>query len=150
MANNGLPCVLQHAHPVGQNLQHNIPISATAHRTSPEASCECSASLIAVTRHVHLVWFGFEFTLFSPDEPGSDQGDSALLGKALVRLAENQLHEFAHESGWAVDVKSDSPIVAPTALFERPIRPAPRPILHVAALPLCDTARHERSGVQLI
>jgi len=158
-ASNGLPLVLEHAHPVGQNLQHDfnrgmaeLPANGLpgGTRSSRPRGCECSAAVLAVTPHIHLVWFGFEFTLLAPDGAGPEQDQSTSACGSFARMADNR----PLDNGRLLDRGSSA--FTPPAINERAITsglvapPARRAARDVASLPLCDTARHERSGVQLI
>jgi hypothetical protein len=186
-ANNGLPLVLEHAHPVGRNLQHDFQLGPAVllsavrpsaarlsavrpastpptggGRSSQPPSGECSAAVLAVTPHIHLVWFGFEFTMLPPDSPGPEQDDSPSACGSLARMADNRPLDNVRliDDGRRVDDgrlfgDESSAVVSPRqdaqAATDGLVNPsARRTARDVAALPLCDTARHERSGVQLI
>lgn len=100
--------------------------------------------------HVHLGWFGFELTLPAPGGPdgGSERevspGDERA---ALIRLVEERVPDPSRTQHWIDDLilalylpcLGDVP-----ASIQGPF-PSPPPI----SPPLCDAARHERSGVQL-
>ena len=159
-ANNGLPLVLEHAHAVGQNLQHDFSRGMAAFpangrptggtRSLQPRGRECSAAVLAVTPHIHLVWFGFEFTLLPPDGAGPEQDSSSSACGSFARMADNSLLDSGRPLEGGL-----SAVVPPTpnepsvngGLGAPPSHGAARDI---ASLPLCDTARHERSGVQLI
>ncbi|HEV3023985.1 MAG TPA: hypothetical protein VGX76_16030 [Pirellulales bacterium] len=164
-ANNGLPLALEHAHPVGRNLQHDfkpdfanptnggrmVARPAIERGTPGDRGRECMASVFAVTAHVHLVWLGFEFTLLPPAVPTDDQDDSPPPASvSLARLVDNCLWLEVGRASPPRAIAVD-PLTRP-ALAEAgaPIHPAGPAARNVAALPLCDAARHERSGVQLI
>jgi hypothetical protein len=151
-ANNGLPLALEHAHPVGRNLKHDVgrghglPLHAQR-----ESGRECSASILSVTAHVHLVWLGFEFTLLPPDDTDNDPDDTPPASISLARLIDNSLSiEFDQAVGphlFAIDSSLDAVRrLKPAATAKQTEASEWR----FASLPLCDTARHERSGVQLI
>jgi len=100
-----------------------------------------------VRAHMHLSWLGFEFTLPAssiPDDSDPNRGGSSPcfvrpLGDAVadIRLPTGTNHLSL---GGAVDVLSTAEPVCLVALHAS--KPACGPSL-------CDTARHERSGVQL-
>ena len=101
-----------------------------------------------MTPHLHLSIFGFSFTL--PQPSNSDDGDPGQNGDLIcIRLdqqnctpAGNGLHSptFLDGGSTSLIVQVDGGLLT---------RPRFSPITAIAA-PLCDTARHERSGVQLI
>jgi hypothetical protein len=159
-ANNGLPLVLEHAHAVGQNLQHDfnrgmatVPVSGQptgGTRTSQPRWRECSAVVLAVTPHIHLVWFGFEFTLLPPDGAGPEQDDSTSACGSFARIADNCLLDNGRPlKGGVLAVVPPTPN-EPSVTSGLAAPPAHGAARDVASLPLCDTARHKRSGVQLI
>jgi hypothetical protein len=162
-ANNGLPLVLEHAHVVGQNLQHDfnrgivvppasrVPTGGTQ-STQPRAR-ECSAAVLAVTPHIHLVWFGFEFTLLPPDGAGPEQDDSSSACGSFARIVDNRpLDNCQFNNGRQLDggLLAVVPPTPPSFTGGMGPQPAHGAARDAASLPLCDTARHERSGVQLI
>jgi hypothetical protein len=91
--------------------------------------------------HVHLAFFGVEFTM----PVGSDDEDDAPTPGQMTFLV-------AAPMAPGVDYDSQF-LLLPQPTLElgnsSPCEPAFRSKTVVAA-PLCDTARHERSGVQLI
>jgi hypothetical protein len=101
--------------------------------------------------HRHVMLFGFEFYMPVPDhqnlpERGSNSGDEAL---TLVRLLEAEVVLTYTPAGGRLFVSLPpsfsrvAPCAASTARAQNG-----RTIL--SSLPLCDSARGERSGVQLI
>src|SRR5438445_3097588 len=96
-ANNGLPFTLEHAHPVGKNLQHDHrygSVLASSPQRSPPSDVESTTSIFAVTAHIHLVWLGFEFTVLPTGEQGAGEDDSPSVGASLVRLADHPLFDI--------------------------------------------------------
>jgi hypothetical protein len=90
--------------------------------------------------HLHVSLFGIEFTLpVEQDDDDSDEGQPTHLIAAAptIALAPSPSHFIA----WTLPILDFGEPV--------PIAPTFRCKTAVAA-PLCDTARHERSGVQLI
>jgi hypothetical protein len=142
---NGLPVAIQHAHDVGDQPYHH------SHHTGhvPTSTlCDPDAAVASVTEHVHMLWFGWELTIVPPKGSRPVPCPSLTAGGILTQVvakggghADGELTQFAQ-------------IVIPG--FQQPTGCSPvatglsiecRPL---AALPLCDTARHLRSGVQLI
>jgi hypothetical protein len=138
-AQNGLPLMLEHAHPVGLNLQHNSQRIAV----QPTVSLPGPAALVAVTPHIHLVWFGFEFTLLPPLSAPSETDAPPAASISLVRLADDSLLASNPTSEFSVVFveTATSSELSPSASRAQPTIPSGRL--------LCDKARHERSGVQL-
>jgi len=89
--------------------------------------------------HRHVTLLGLEFTLplESTDDDG-DGGDTVLISTKLSIAIE-------------LDATMLSALASPQAEYGPPIGQRPTFRIKAAiAAPLCDTARHERSGVQLI
>jgi hypothetical protein len=90
--------------------------------------------------HVHLTVFGFDFTLPAETDEGDDDGGCPVCLSAEYASVDSKPAPsgFVPLDGTLADQGHLLPAVAPfrcrTAI----------------AAPLCDTARHERSGVQLI
>ena len=151
---NGLPMAVQHAHPVGANLSHHThdlghaPGAKVDSFARHDAVAVSPASVTEVTEHIHLLWLGMEFTFPAPKGHQPNTSVTVSAGGMLARLADQG----------ACDVSS-KPV--PTLLADLPVigdlcdGVAP-PVVEVvrprelASLPLCETARHARSGVQLI
>jgi hypothetical protein len=120
----------RHAHPNG-----NRPHTHSEHEHHDHAGlAECQA-------HVHVTLFGIELTLpvQSEDTDADEQGRVTYLVAACPTIEATQsCHYFDAVDHSLCDV--DEPLqLAPTFRCKTP-----------AATFLCDTARHERSGVQLI
>lgn len=149
---NGLPMAVQHAHPVGKNLSHHTHDTGFASHGSMSPHREhlpviASASLTEVTEHIHLLWLGMEFTLPAPKGHEPDKSVSPSGACVLARLNDQCASELDSTPSPCVLVddlflsEAFCVISAPAA----EVRPR-----ELASLPLCDTARHARSGVQLI
>lgn len=149
---NGLPMAVQHAHPVGKNLSHHTHDTGFAPDRSLSPHRERlpvigSASLTEVTEHIHLLWLGMEFTLPAPKGHEPDKSVSPSGACVLARLNDQCSSELD---------STPSPCVLVDGIFlgdvfcgihvpAAEVRPR-----DLASLPLCDTALHARSGVQLI
>jgi hypothetical protein len=92
--------------------------------------------------HLHVALFGIEFTLpIDSDDDDDDAGQSHATFLSAAPAGLDASLSFAHFAASAqpmVDL-GELPQAAPTFRCKTAI-----------AAPLCDTARHERSGVQLI
>ena len=90
--------------------------------------------------HLHVTLFGVEFTLpVESDDDDSDEGQSTFLVAAPTAIDPGQsLLHFAA-------------LVQPILNVGEPLQiESTFRCITASAAPLCDTARHERSGVQLI
>jgi hypothetical protein len=90
--------------------------------------------------HMHVTLFGIEFTL-----PIEGNGDDSRQGQATYLV----------EATAAPEIGQAPPHPLPLTTLALESAPAPRAVptfrcKAAAAAPLCDSARHERSGVQLI
>lgn len=141
---NGWPVAVQHAHDVGDHPYDHT--HAASRRSTAAAPAVSDGELSSVTEHVHLLFLGWELTIVPPKGSRSGPCPSGTASGILAQLAAKG---GANRDG----------IAAPTVALRTPRLPAPAeyprivaPNIHlrpIAALPLCDTARHLRSGVQL-
>lgn len=141
---NGLPLAFQHAHEVGGDLAHH------SHRFDPHpgemaacAVCDADGIMAGVTEHVHLLWFGWELT-FTPPAGGKSRPTSFISGGGLLAKV-----DAVARDGVCPWIAIASPGVVDVALLSGRAHQI-SPSRNLASLPLCDTARHLRSGVQLI
>ncbi len=176
-AANGLPMAVHHEHELPGGLDHHHSASAAAgnrhshehchgashsHRADAAATAGSASrdenpvaargELFAVVSHRHVFWFGFEFTFLATSDDGASPDAAApttspaALG-SLSRLLDGNLLSAERTT-----------IAAPLAL--QAVQPAPfaantpahlttRAQQPLVSAPLCDAARHERSGVQL-
>jgi hypothetical protein len=144
---NGLPLAVQHAHDVGDDAYHHSHQPGRYCQTCATPSvCDGDSTVAAVTEHVHLLWLGWELTILPPKggRPVSapSLGGSGLLAKLDARSDAlcDCLSLTGDLSSLPALQRADSPGIVRHAMQPRAL----------AALPLCDTARHLRSGVQLI
>ena len=153
---NGLPMAVQHAHPVGANLSHHTHPAVFAPVVSALDSAArrnmvlavAPSSITEVTEHIHLLWLGMEFTLPAPKGHQPNTSVTVSAGGLLARLADQGALDVGAQS--AVRLVADFPWVGELSP-SLSSRAAPAdPPRDFASLPLCDTARHARSGVQLI
>lgn len=151
---NGLPMAVQHAHPVGANLSHHThelgyaPASNVDLFARQDALAVAPASITEITEHIHLLWLGMEFTLPAPKGHQPDTSVTASAGGMLARLAD----QGACDSGSKPVPTSlaDLPVIGGLKNVVTPPRVEVVRRRELASLPLCDAARHARSGVQLI
>jgi hypothetical protein len=89
--------------------------------------------------HMHVALFGVEFTLpAESSDDASHEGHATFLVASPPAIDANQASHFAHLVQPVLDV--GQPVQA-VATFR---------CITASVAPLCDTARHERSGVLLI
>jgi hypothetical protein len=142
---NGWPVSIRHAHDVGENPYHHSHRTAASSLHASPAIGDADGEVSGVTDHVHMLWFGWEVTVLPPK--GSRPAPTATAVGILAQQGDRSPLE-----GDAVGVGSAN---SPAVVAAEPVDPfgASRTLAdsvhRVAALPLCDTARHLRSGVQL-
>jgi hypothetical protein len=144
---NGWPLVIQHAHDVGQDpYHHSHRFDRLSRDFEAVVVSDPDGAVAAVTEHVHLLWLGWEVTILPPKggQPAPTPSDAAVASLAQVDSktgAENgAMAQYFAEL--AVAFNGDSLAGSEVAHQSGPRR-------SLAALPLCDAARHLRSGVQL-
>ncbi len=153
-----VPPGVQHTHSVGSDTHHqHDDCQEVAHHTShnhdsddehhehgpvPEASL-----LTDFVVHVHWQFLGMEFSMPVPEEPveGNDDGDT--VPPAIVRVMSEVVP--ATQAGPSVGRLFLAAICTPSADVVWSLEPIPRPPNLVTSIPLCDSARLERSGVLL-
>lgn len=146
---NGWPVAIQHAHDVGDDVYHHT--HQTDHLVSGAGSFasigEIGGAVSGVTEHVHMLWFGWEVTVVPPKgSKPSPLPSSAAVGmlaqvgqKDAAGMCQVATPGLAVAPAFAVEPCQRGDVSRPSYSMRR-----------VAALPLCDSARHLRSGVQLI
>lgn len=99
--------------------------------------------------HCHLAWFGFELVLPTPALPSSSQGDNGPTQEFVRPFAENDFIPGLQQATSGANVlllTAALPSISGLVIDAPPCHAATDSV----ANHLCDTARHERSGVQLI
>jgi hypothetical protein len=141
---NGWPMAVQHAHDVGDNPYFHT--HAAIYRPAADMSCAAGdGELSSVTEHVHLLFFGWELTIVPPKgcRPSCPSGTgSGMLAQLVVKSGSDR-------DNIAVPVSALHTLCILGQSGHSHIAPRLADLRHIAALPLCDTARHLRSGVQL-
>jgi hypothetical protein len=110
---------------------------------------DCYPEITDCVSHIHILWFGFHLTHPSPiDSKGSDSGSREGAGTAFV--------QSLSEADFVVSMRN---VVTALLQFVGDDPGSGHKIIESArgrfssmpatVAPLCDTARHERSGVQL-
>ena len=125
----------QHSHPGGARPHTHVALSDRLGHDHLEAPCA----------HRHLSLFGIDFTLPVGDDDQRSNDDHAGSSQITYLQSAPVSIEMHHGDVWIWLA------VAPTLDFSEPAKLTDS--FHCAkpvAAPLCDTARHERSGVLLI
>jgi hypothetical protein len=154
-----LPPPLCHTHDGGDDGRHHHGVQAEFHSESgghhhPHEHVNSSADVVIAgllspgnsTPHIHWALLGFHFSLpvpgdgDKPDDCGSTQG-------VLLRPFDELQNLDLRGSPWVSVAPAASPGSA--RRFVCPYWPPPPPTNLIASLPLCDSARLERSGVLL-
>jgi hypothetical protein len=134
---------MQHAHPGGLS-PHNHHDAAPLTPTIAAVEVADEPVWLAAPVHMHIFLLGFEFTLPAQDqehEHSTNSGEHML----VVRLIGDDLTDSATRvPTGAVLPQATLDIVAALPVATTPALSA---VSRQASLPLCDTARHERSGV---
>ena len=146
---NGWPVAIQHAHNVGSDpyhhshgaLHHGVDVHHFA------SIGEAGDAVSGVTEHIHMLWLGWELTIVPPKgcRPGSCPSAAAV--GILSPVAEKHLDNSWQGEAQAVDSPAIMIVESSPTLAQ--LRRCVDSHSRVSALPLCDTARHLRSGVQL-
>ena len=153
-----VPPGIQHAHMGGSNSTHRHDnCQEVAHHDSHdhesdeehhEHTTETPVSQLAdYVLHLHWRLLGVEFSMPVPEEPveGGDDGNTVPL--AIVRgMSEVVPLTLTSPSFGRVLLAA---ICTPSADVVRSLEPIPRSPNLVTSIPLCDSARLERSGVLL-
>jgi hypothetical protein len=133
---------MRHAHPGGDHWHdhHDANLAGPAEREAFHRAGWSAAPL-----HMHIFLLGFQFTMPAQEDSGQDvptDSDHAV----LVRLIGDDLSDSAPRAPLATcELASRATLID----FERqPLRLAPFDPASFNSQPLCDAARHERSGVQ--
>ena len=145
---NGWPVAVQHAHDVGDDPYHHshqLP-AAPDNMVYAASMSEAAAGVFAVTEHVHLLWLGLEVTILPPKGGQPSPSPSAVAVGILAKLADTTAGDDRSST-----VAEKAPLIALAPIVASlPSTVFTDSSVRVASLPLCDTARQLRSGVQLI
>jgi len=153
-----VPPGVQHAHAGGNNTTHrHDDCHEVAHHGSHshdsddehhEHATVPDVSLLAdYVLHLHWQFLGMEFSMPAPEEPADNGDDQGTVPPAIVRaMNEEGLTTQAGPSFGRVLLAVPC---TPNADVVRNSEPVPRPPNLVTSIPLCDSARLERSGVLL-
>jgi hypothetical protein len=137
----GFSTGLQHAHS-GGSTPHDHHARGTAAVDVQEPASD-TASWMAAPLHMHFFLLGFQFTLPTQEESNSEPtpGEHML----VVRLMGDDLTDSAIRL--PADTGNAPLLAAPASMSLAPALPIVVTCNWQHASPLCDLARHERSGV---
>lgn len=122
--------------------------SADAAKTKHTHDDRVSHSPQSPVEHLHVFWFGFQFSLplSAPEQSGSPRTTAST--EQWVPLISEVTLPDASQVGSRIPERN---FLTPTELTPRlPARTEVRPRQQPAVVLLCDTARRERSGVLVI
>ena len=139
---------LPHGHKTDVQRHADLHVSQSHHHGQDHHRGQAASLDSGPRRHMHLVFFGIELT--SPFSDEDDERDAAAIGDqiALVRLLDERGQVSEDQARLRLlepDDLSYGSGECERSLVHRGSTPPP-----VTVPPLCDRARHERSGVQLI
>ncbi len=114
------------------------------HATVPKVSLLADYSL-----HLHWRLFGLEFSMPVPEEPADDTDGEGSIVPAIIRVMNEIKIVPVTQAGLSFGRVLSAAIRAPSADVVRSLEPIARPPNLLTSIPLCDSARLERSGVLL-
>ena len=140
----GFSAGVRHAHPggVGPHDHHRDgSILSEASAQSPDGESAWFSSAL----HMHIFLLGFQFTL-PAEETTDDEGEQSANQVVLVRFLGDNLNDSAARLA-APDCQTVLAL-QPCDISAVGSAPPLCRMTRLRSLPLCDSARHERSGVQ--
>lgn len=143
---------LRHCHAGGDRPHHHA--SVLIHGDEEFAPRRCShdavetAAVIEAVPHVHLAFLGIEITLPMPAEEDDSHSPVQERAPLLIRVDGN-LPQIAPDGCPFVEMTATALPLAPDHVIGMAYRRGMHSQLWRHLPALCDTARHERSGVQL-
>jgi hypothetical protein len=136
-----------HCHHHGHGHSHAHHHAHSHHlKTHPADEDDPRNSGASQINHVHICWFGIEFTV---PEPASAPGESQEPEISLLVMPISSPILIGSDSGRTAAWGAMHSAVMPNALCASRCLTNRFSVKTCLANPLCDTARHERSGVQL-
>ncbi|MFV2069935.1 MAG: hypothetical protein ACC645_23460 [Pirellulales bacterium] len=154
-----VPPGFQHAHEGGSDTAHRHDsrhevIHHDSHHHDTEDAHHEHATLPEVSRlgdyvvHLHWLFLDMDFSMPVPEEPVDGGDDDGTVPTAFVRVM-NEMVPATHAGSSFVRMLQAA-ICMPGVDVVSSLEPIPHPSNLVTSLPLCDSARLERSGVLLI
>ena len=113
------------------------------HATLPDVSLLADSVV-----HLHWQFLGIEFSMPVPEQTAEGDDDRGTLPSALAPVMNEAVP--AIQLGSSLGRVFLGAVCAPSTDVVRDLEPVPRPPNLVTSIPLCDSARFERSGVLLV
>ncbi|HUG90732.1 MAG TPA: hypothetical protein VML55_07865 [Planctomycetaceae bacterium] len=136
-----------HSHRDGNSHRHEGHPHSDQRLPPPDTDSFALAHASEPHVHVTLLWLEWSLPVGSPDRRSGTDTASGGLDWTLVRLVDDASRPDAAGIDHArLVAQSVTAAIDPSPDLARTANATPRPL---AAHPLCDAARHERSGVQL-
>lgn len=160
-----VPPGVEHAHAGGENSSHqHDKCHETAHNDlhsshshdhhSSEKHHEHKTApadksrLADLVSHLHWQFFGIDFSMLIPEKPANNTDDEENLPPAVIRAMEDVVPAIqAGPSFGRMLLAATCTLNVVDVVWSQ--EPVPRPSNLVTTIPLCDSARLERSGVLL-
>jgi hypothetical protein len=132
---------------VSHHGSHHHDADDEHHEHAAEPEDTDGTLLVEFALHFHWQLLGVEFSMPVPTEP-ADGDDGGPVPPVVVRVMSEIVP--ATQAGLAFGRALLAANCAPSADVVRNLEPIPRPPNLVTSIPLCDSARLERSGVLLV
>ena len=156
LAWGAIPPGVEHAHVGGSdgNHRHDKCYEVAGHGSHDhesyedhhEQATEVDVSLLADSvLHLHWQLLGMEFSMPVPEEPADGSDNESSVPSAVIRVMNENVP--ATQAGPSFDRVFLAAICMPSVDAVWSLEPIPRPHDLVTSIPLCDSARLERSGV---
>ena len=150
-----VPLGIQHAHEGGSNAthRHDSGHEVAHHLHDSDDDHHEHANLPDVSRlgdsivHLHWQFFGMAFSMPVPEQPTDGGDDWGTIPLATVRTV-NEIVQTT-QAGPSFGRMLLAATCMPNANVLWNLEPIPRPPNLITSIPLCDSARLERSGVLL-
>jgi hypothetical protein len=141
-----------HRHDCGDQGDLRTDLSSPGHCASdggqPRSALPTAQGIGGAASHLHFQWLGFRLTLPDDDSPtkkGEDRCPSKLL---FVQASRASVPQVCSDKGLDTSL-TVLPLNAIAVGVEASYPPSLGSLLRLTPHPLCDRARHERSGVLL-
>ncbi len=146
---SGFSVGLRHAHAGGEKEHTHSGVAADSVARYGDNAHEVELDWLESHSHFHLFVLGFQFTFPSGDDAGEDRTLADQL--MIVGLMGDDVSDSATRAPSAAEIAVNDLMLPVEIVVEvSPFASHGDPALNlVRAWPLCDNARHERSGVQL-
>ncbi len=131
-------------HEVAQHGSHDHDCDDEHHENATVPDVSLSADYVL---HLHWRLFGMEFSMPAPEQPADGGDDEGTAPPAIVRAAHDTV--LTAQAGPSFGRMLLAASRTPSADMVWSLQPIRRPPNLITSIPLCDSARLERSGVLL-